>query len=153
MGALPYGCQKLLWKSKSHISNLKHWSLHHPQYTCCYGQMPWYPYKHILLNLFLYILKSWTKEAYLSVTWRSIRKKIPPQMFLAFLAENARVECNQSHFHSRLHKLISKVPPMYRYIIVANIHFSGRKFFKTISCFRQGFYRCQKFKFILQMQL
>ena len=25
-----------LWKSKSHVINLKHWSLHHLQYSCYY---------------------------------------------------------------------------------------------------------------------
>ena len=58
------GYEKLLWKSKSHVCNLKHQSLHHLQYSCFYGQIQWQPYKHFLLNLFPYILKSWVKEVY-----------------------------------------------------------------------------------------
>ena len=57
------------------------------------------------------------------------------------------------HIHPRLHKPISKVLLMYRYIIVATTYFSGRYLSQTISCFRYGFHRCQKFKYILKMQL
>ena len=98
MGVLPCGYQKLLWKSKNHVINLKHWSLHHLQYSCFYGQMQWQPYKHFLLNLFPYILKSWAKEVYrfrISFNLEHYQEKTPPQMFLAFLAENGSVKCNQ----------------------------------------------------------
>ena len=115
MGALSCGHQKLLWKSNSHAINLKHWSLHHLQYSCFYGQMQWQPYKHFLLNLFPYILKSWAKEAYhfrISLKLELYQEKTPPQMFLAFLAENGSVMCNQvplssqtpqSYFESSTH--------------------------------------------------
>ena len=70
----------------------------------------------------------------------------------SFISKKRHHKCCR-HFHPRLHKPILKVLLMYRYIVVATIYFSGRKFSQTRSCFRQGFHRCQKFKFILQMQL
>ena len=99
MVALSCGYEKLLWKSKSHVCNLKHQSLHHLQYSCFYGQIQWQPYKHFLLNLFPYILKSWAKEAYrfrISFNLELYQEKTPPQMLLAFLAENASVKCYQA---------------------------------------------------------
>ena len=51
-----------------------------------------------LLNLFPYILKSWTKEAYrfrISFNLELYLEKTPPQMFQVFLAENGSVKCNQ----------------------------------------------------------
>ena len=53
---------------------------------------------YFLLNLFPYILKSWAKEAYrlrISHNLELYLEKTPPQMFLAFLAENGSVKCNQ----------------------------------------------------------
>ena len=99
MVTLSCGYKKLLWKSKSHVCNLKHQSLHHLQYSCFYGQIQWQPYKHFLLNLFPYILKSWAKEAYrfrISFNLELYQEITTPQMFLAFLAENASVKCNQA---------------------------------------------------------
>ena len=104
MVPLSWGYVKLLWKSKSHVCNLKHQSLHHLQYSCFYGQIQWQPYKHFLLNLFPYILKSWAKEAYrfrISFNLELYQEKTPPQMFLAFLAENGSVKCNQAPLSSQ----------------------------------------------------
>ena len=104
MGVLPCGYQKLLWKSKNHVINLKHWSLHHLQYSCFYGQIQWQPYKHFLLNLFPYILKSWAKEAYrlrISFNLELYQVKTPPQMFLGFLAENGSIKWNQTPLSSQ----------------------------------------------------
>ena len=118
MGSLSCGYQKLLWKYKSHVSNLKHWSLHHFQYSCYYGQMQWQPYKHFLLNLFPYIFKSQAMESYrfrISFNLELYQEKTPPQMFLAFLAENGSVKCNQvplssqtpqTYFESSTHEQI-----------------------------------------------
>ena len=55
-------------------------------------------------------------------------------MFLAFLGLTG----TKPHFHSRLHKPVSKVLPIYRYI-VATICFSGENFSQTVSCFKYGF--------------
>ena len=104
MGALCCGYQKLLWKSKSHVTDLEHWSLHHLHCSCFYGQMQWQPDKHFLLNLFPYILKSWAKEVYrfrISFNLEHYQEKTPPQMFLAFLAENGSVKCNQARLSSQ----------------------------------------------------
>ena len=148
MGALFCGYQRLLWKSKSHVFNLKHWILHHLQYSCYFGQMQQQPCKHFLLSLSSYILKSWAKESYhfrISFNLELYHEKPPPQIFLAFLVKNGSVKCNQtSHFHPRLHKPISKVLPMYRYLIVASIYFPAKILSQTISCFRHSFHRCQK---------
>ena len=156
MGALSCGYQKLLWKSKSHVINLKHWSLHRLQYSWFYGQMQWQPYKHFLLNLFPYILKSWAKEAYrfrISFNLELYQEKTPPQMFLAFLAENGSVKCNQAppssqtpqtYFESSTHVQI--------YNSSYYICFREKSFPNNIML-QTRFYRCQKFIYILKMQL
>ena len=108
--------------------------------------MQWQSYKHFLLNFPPYILKSWSKEVKKKL--KLYQEKTPSQMFLAYSAENGSAKCNQAlHFHPRLHKPVSKVLPMYRYIIAANTYFSGKNFSLTISCFIGGFHRCQKFKY------
>ena len=104
MGALLCGYQKLLWKSKSHVINLKHWSLHPLQCSCFYRQMQRQPYKHFLLNLLPHILKSWTKEAYrfrICFNLEIYQEKMPPQKFLAFSADNESVKCNQAPLSSQ----------------------------------------------------
>ena len=103
------------------------------------------------MNLSPYIFKSWAKEAYpfrISFNLERYQEKTPPQIFLAFLVENGSVKCNQSpHFYPRLHKLISKVLPMCRYIVVATIYFSAKNFSQTISCFRHGFHSAKKLNY------
>ena len=42
------------------------------------------------------------------------------------------------HFHATLHEPVSKVLPMYRYI-VATIYFFGGNFSQTVSYFKYGF--------------
>ena len=105
MDALSYGYQKLFWKSKSHVINLKHWrvfitfNIAVPMVRCS-GK----PYKHFLLNLFPYILNSWAKEAYCFRIFFNLelyQEKTPPQMFQAFLAENGSVKYNQATLSSQ----------------------------------------------------
>ena len=101
MGALSCGYKKLLSKSKSHVSNLKHGIFHRLQYSCFYGQMQWQPYKHFLLNLFPYIFKSWAKEAYrfrISFNLELYQEKTPPQMLPTFSSQTP-----QTYFESSTH--------------------------------------------------
>ena len=115
-----------------------------------------YSGSHSLLNLFPQILKSWAKEAYrfrISFNLSFIWKKLHHKCFWHSQQRMGVLSATKSHFHPRLHKPISKVLPMYRYKIVATIYFSVKNFSQTISCFRNGFHRYQKFKYVLQMQL
>ena len=131
MVALSCGYEKLLWKSKSHVCNLKHQSLHQLQYSCFHGQVQWQPYQHFLLNLFPCILKVGPKRPIASefpLTWSFIRKKVHHKCSWQFQQGMGVLSATKSHFHPRLHKPISKVLPMYRYITVATIYVSGKIF-------------------------
>ena len=142
MGALSCGYQKLLWKSKSHVSNLKHWSLHRLQNSCYYGQIQWQPYKLFLLNFFRHILKSWVKEAYrfrISFNLELHQEKTPP---------HASVKYNQAPLASQTPHIYFESCTMYRYIKVATIYFQGAIFPKQYCALDTVFTDAEKFNLI-----
>ena len=74
--------------------------------------MQWQPYKHFLLNLFPYILKSWAKEAYrfrISFNLELYQEKTPPQCSWHFqkrmrvLSAPLSSQTPQSYFESSTH--------------------------------------------------
>ena len=85
----------------------------------------------------------------LSLNWSFIRKKFQHKCYWHLQQRMEVLSANKPQFFSRLHKRISKVLPMYRYIILATAYFSKKIFSQTWSCFRHGFHRCQKIQIYL----
>lgn len=84
------------------------------------------------MNLFPYILKSSTKEAYRFRIFTNLlgvyQEKTPLQNFLASLAVNGNAKFQPSPTLISDSTNLLKVLHIYRYIIVATIYFSGKTF-------------------------
>ena len=75
-------------------------------------------------------------EFYLN--WSFHRNKLYHKCSWHFQKRMGGLSGSKPHFHPRLNKPVSKVLPMYRYI-VATIYFSGEIFSQTISDFKYDF--------------